>query len=119
MLPVYLPPRRAAAPTAHSSSANIPVLSSAEARRDGRYRRYRRLRRQNRPGDHGSDAADARLGQRPARLKAVAAQGNSPVTRARTLALQQRIAAAGFDIVKTEGLYTFDGQRGYSLGQGE
>ncbi len=26
---------------------------------------------------------------------------------------------AGFDIVKTEGLYTFDGSRGYSLAQGE
>jgi isocitrate dehydrogenase len=49
----------------------------------------------------------------------VAAQGNGSVTHAQTLALQQRIAAAGFDIVKTEGLYTFDGQRGYSLGQGE
>jgi isocitrate dehydrogenase len=26
---------------------------------------------------------------------------------------------AGFDVVKTEGLYTFDGERGYSLAQGE
>jgi isocitrate dehydrogenase len=26
---------------------------------------------------------------------------------------------AGFDVIKTEHLYTFDGQRGYSLGQGE
>ena len=46
------------------------------------------------------------------------AQGDS-VTHAQTVALQQRMTAAGFDIVKTEGLYTFDGQRGYSLGQGE
>jgi isocitrate dehydrogenase len=26
---------------------------------------------------------------------------------------------AGFDVIKTEGLYTFNGQRGYSLAQGE
>ena len=26
---------------------------------------------------------------------------------------------AGFDVVKTEGLYTFDGARGYSLAQGQ
>jgi isocitrate dehydrogenase len=26
---------------------------------------------------------------------------------------------AGFDVVKTEGLFTFDGERGYSLAQGE
>ncbi len=47
------------------------------------------------------------------------AQSGSPVTHAQTVALQQRITGAGFDVVKTEGLYTFDGQRGYSLGQGE
>jgi isocitrate dehydrogenase len=29
------------------------------------------------------------------------------------------IGGAGFDVVKTEGLYTFDGERGYSLAQGE
>jgi isocitrate dehydrogenase len=48
-----------------------------------------------------------------------ATQDGFPVTHAQTVALQQRIAGAGFDVVKTEGLYTFDGQRGYSLGQGE
>ena len=36
-----------------------------------------------------------------------------------TVALQQRITGAGYDVVKTEALYTFDGQRGYSLGQGD
>jgi len=46
-------------------------------------------------------------------------QAGAEVTHAQTVALQQRITGAGFDIVKTEGLYTFDGQRGYSLGQGE
>lgn len=35
------------------------------------------------------------------------------------LQLLQRISSAGFDIIKTEHLYTFDGERGYSLGQGE
>ncbi len=35
-----------------------------------------------------------------------------------TVALQQRITGAGYDVVKTEA-HTFDGQRGYSLGQGD
>lgn len=35
------------------------------------------------------------------------------------LQLLQRISSAGFDIIKTEHLYTYDGERGYSLGQGE
>lgn len=46
-------------------------------------------------------------------------QADAAVTHAQTVALQQRITDAGFDVVKTEGLYTFDGERGYSLGQGE
>jgi isocitrate dehydrogenase len=47
------------------------------------------------------------------------ASAGRAVTHAQTVALQQRLTGAGFDVVKTEGLYTFDGQRGYSLGQGE
>jgi len=47
------------------------------------------------------------------------ASNGGAVTHAQTVGLQQRITGAGFDVVKTEGLYTFDGQRGYSLGQGE
>ncbi|GAB4171247.1 MAG: NADP-dependent isocitrate dehydrogenase [Wenzhouxiangellaceae bacterium] len=35
------------------------------------------------------------------------------------LALLERIASDGLDFIKTEHLYSFDGQRGYSLGQGE
>ena len=35
------------------------------------------------------------------------------------LALLRRFAAAGFDFIKTEHLYTFDGEAGYSLGQGQ
>ena len=32
---------------------------------------------------------------------------------------QQRVLDHGFDIIKTENLYTFDGVPGYSLGQGQ
>ncbi|MEW6321843.1 MAG: NADP-dependent isocitrate dehydrogenase [Acidobacteriota bacterium] len=42
-----------------------------------------------------------------------------PVTFAQMLDLQQKLSAAGVDIVKMEGLYTFDGQIGFSLGQGQ
>jgi isocitrate dehydrogenase len=33
--------------------------------------------------------------------------------------LLQRLHDAGIDVVKTENLYLFDGERGFSLGQGE
>jgi isocitrate dehydrogenase len=35
------------------------------------------------------------------------------------VALLDRVAASGLDFIKTENLYNFDGQRGYSLDQGE
>ena len=35
------------------------------------------------------------------------------------IALLQKIDQTGFDVIKTENLYAFDGERGYSLGQGE
>ncbi|OPZ82888.1 MAG: Isocitrate dehydrogenase (NADP) [bacterium ADurb.Bin425] len=35
------------------------------------------------------------------------------------IALLKRISEAGFDFIKTENLCTFDGERSYSLGQGE
>jgi len=42
------------------------------------------------------------------------------ITRhAQIIALLQRQADAGFDFIKTENLYNFDGKIGYSLGQGE
>ncbi len=41
------------------------------------------------------------------------------VTPGQIIALLQRMASAGVDFVQTEHLYNFDGQRGYSLGQGE
>lgn len=47
------------------------------------------------------------------------ADGAGAATNAQVLALLGRIHAAGFDFVKTEHLYTFDGQPAYSLGQGQ
>ncbi|NEV93127.1 NADP-dependent isocitrate dehydrogenase [Psychroflexus sp. YR1-1] len=35
------------------------------------------------------------------------------------LALLSKLSEAGFDVIKTENLYNFDNQRGFSLGQGE
>jgi len=42
-----------------------------------------------------------------------------PVTFNDALALQERLTEGGLEIVKTENLYTFDGERGFSLAQGE
>ena len=42
-----------------------------------------------------------------------------PVSFAALLRLQQVLTDAGLQVVKTENLYLFDGQRGFSLGQGE
>lgn len=44
---------------------------------------------------------------------------NKPIGRADVIALLQRIDEAGFDFIKTEQLYLFDGKRGFSLGQGQ
>lgn len=41
------------------------------------------------------------------------------VKNADVIALLQSISAAGLDFIKTEHLYTLDGERAYSLGQGE
>lgn len=41
------------------------------------------------------------------------------ISHEQVIALLQRVAAAGFDFIKTENLYTFDGKIGYSLAQGE
>ena len=42
-----------------------------------------------------------------------------PVSFGALLRLQQVLTDAGLQVVKTENLYLFDGQRGFSLGQGE
>jgi isocitrate dehydrogenase len=48
----------------------------------------------------------------------LAAEGET-ATPAGLAALLGRAAGADLDFIKTENLYTFDGERGYSLGQGE
>ncbi len=45
--------------------------------------------------------------------------GDSPFGTQQVAALITAMSAAGFDVIKTEGLYTFDGARGYSLAQGQ
>jgi len=47
------------------------------------------------------------------------ATAGKPVAHAEIVALLRRFADAGFDFIKTENLYNFDGQAGYTLGQGE
>lgn len=47
------------------------------------------------------------------------AQSLTPITHTQVIGLLQRAEAGGLDFIKTEHLYTFDGVRGYSLGQGE
>jgi isocitrate dehydrogenase len=44
---------------------------------------------------------------------------DSAVSHAQVISLLNRVAGAGYDFIKTEGLYTFDGERGFSLDQGE
>ncbi|MBK8263245.1 MAG: NADP-dependent isocitrate dehydrogenase [Nannocystis sp.] len=43
----------------------------------------------------------------------------TPVTGAQRIELLARVDALGLDVIKTESLCTFDGERGYSLGQGQ
>ncbi|GAB4493805.1 MAG: NADP-dependent isocitrate dehydrogenase [Anaerolineales bacterium] len=45
--------------------------------------------------------------------------GGAGVEYAEVLALLQNLTAAGMEVIKTENLYTYDDQPGYSLGQGE
>lgn len=42
-----------------------------------------------------------------------------PITHENIIALLTQLNEAGFDVIKTENLYEFDGHRGFSLGQGE
>jgi isocitrate dehydrogenase len=44
---------------------------------------------------------------------------DNKVAHAQVVSLLGRIANEGYDFIKTEGLYTFDGERGFSLDQGE
>ena len=45
--------------------------------------------------------------------------GGNGISHQQIVALLQRVGEAGFDFIKTENLYNFDGERGYSLDQGE
>ena len=47
------------------------------------------------------------------------ADGGAAPTPAQVIALQTRVVEAGLDVIKTENLYSFDGVKGYSLGQGQ
>jgi len=44
---------------------------------------------------------------------------NDTITHKQLTGLLDKCDEAGFDFIKTENLYTFNGERGYSLGQGE
>ncbi len=53
------------------------------------------------------------------RCRFVAQQDGATVTHDQILALLGRVHGTGLDFIKTEHLCTFDGELGYSLGQGE
>jgi isocitrate dehydrogenase len=46
-------------------------------------------------------------------------QPGDPVNHSQLVDLLSRLAGAGLEFIKTEGLFTFDGQAGFSLGQGQ
>ena len=47
------------------------------------------------------------------------AEGDATVAAREVVDLQARLIGAGLDVIKTENLYAFDGETGYSLAQGE
>jgi len=53
------------------------------------------------------------------RSRFVSPEEGNVVTHTQVLELLNQINDKGFDFIKTENLYSFDGERGYSLGQGE
>jgi isocitrate dehydrogenase len=53
------------------------------------------------------------------RCRFMAAEAGGSATPAQVVSLLDRAARAGIDFIKTEHLYTFDGQPGFSLGQGQ
>jgi isocitrate dehydrogenase len=46
-------------------------------------------------------------------------QGGSPISHQQIIDLLGRVGGSGLDFIKTENLYTFDGEAGFSLGQGQ
>jgi isocitrate dehydrogenase len=53
------------------------------------------------------------------RCRFLSEHDGDPISHPQIVALLKRFAGAGFDFIKTENLYNFDGERGYSLDQGE
>ena len=53
------------------------------------------------------------------RCRFVSTTDGQNITHQQIIDLLGRFAAAGFDFIKTENLCNFDGERGYSLDQGE
>ena len=53
------------------------------------------------------------------RCRFVSDSDNKIVLHSQLISLLGRVAEAGYDFVKTENLYNFDGERGFSLDQGE
>lgn len=43
----------------------------------------------------------------------------APIIYEQVIALLHRLHTEGFEVIKTENLYKFDGKRAFSLGQGE
>ena len=52
------------------------------------------------------------------RCRFMAASEGGSISHAQITSLLKRVSEAGFDFIKTENLYNFDGERGYSLDQG-
>ena len=53
------------------------------------------------------------------RCRFFASEAGASITHRQIANLLHRVAEAGFDFIKTENLCTFDGEKGFSLGQGE
>lgn len=53
------------------------------------------------------------------RCRYMITSGNQTVTPKDVLSVLSKLTEAGIDVIKTENLYTFDGQLGFALGQGQ
>jgi len=53
------------------------------------------------------------------RCRFLAESDGGTVSHAQLISLLRRVADSGYDFIKTENLYTFDGERGFSLDQGQ
>jgi isocitrate dehydrogenase len=53
------------------------------------------------------------------RCRYMITSGSQTVTPKDVLNVLSQLTEAGIDVIKTENLYTFDGQLGFALGQGQ